>query len=333
MKAAQIYKYSKKAEISVNDIPILEPGDNEILVKVKAAAVNPLETLIISGSLRLLQDYKMPLTLGNECSGIIESTGRLVKDFKKGDLVYSRLPVSKPGALAEYVAIDRNAVAKMPEGYDFATAAAIPLTGLTAYQGITEELEAKPGETILIPGGSGSFGQMAVPIAKALGLNIIVTGNERARDRFIAMGVAQYIDYRKENYWEKLSGIDHVIDTLGPAEFNHELSVLKKGGRLLSLRTGPNRTFAVRNNYSWFKKTLFTLAGNKYDKAAARQGKQYRFIFVRSDGEQLKKITAIVEKAHIVPAVDPHTFSLSQINEAVQLVSDGPTRGKVIIQM
>ena len=84
----------------------------------------------------------------------------------------------------------------MPEGYDFNTAAAIPLTGLTAYQAIVEELEAKPGQTILIPGGSGSFGQMAVPIAKALGLRVIVTGNARAKEQFLAMGVDRYLDYK-----------------------------------------------------------------------------------------------------------------------------------------
>ena len=106
-----------------------------------------------------------------------------------------------------------------------------------------EELEAKPGQTILIPGGSGSFGQMAVPIAKALGLRVIVTGNARAKEQFLAMGVDRYLDYEAENYWEVLSDIDHVIDTLGPGEFEHELAVLKKGGRLVSLRTGPNKAF------------------------------------------------------------------------------------------
>lgn len=95
------------------------------------------------------------------------------------------------------------------------TAAAIPLTGLTAYQAIVEELEAKAGETVLIPGGSGSFGQMAVPIAKAMGLDVIVTGNSRARERFLEMGAYRYIDYKEENYWEQLSEVDHVIDTLG----------------------------------------------------------------------------------------------------------------------
>ena len=333
MKAVQINGYSKTIHTVLRDIPTPKISDSEVLIQVKAAAVNPLEMLILTGSVKLIQDYAMPLTLGNECSGIIAEVGSKVTGFQKGDRVYTRLPLNKIGAFAEYVAVDQNAIAKMPEGYDFNTAAAIPLTGLTAYQAIVEELEAKPGETLLIPGGSGSFGQMAVPIAKALGLRVIVTGNARAKEQFLSMGADRYMDYRQENYWEQLSGIDYVIDTLGAAEFEHELAVLKRGGRLVSLRAVPNRAFAVKHQVSGLKKLLFTLAGSKYDKAAGKQGKEYRFLFVRANGAQLQKITEIVEQKQIKPAIDSRVFSLSQANEALQLVSKGPIHGKVIIQM
>lgn len=333
MKAVQIKSYSKNIDAAVSEVPQPEISDSEVLIRVKAAAVNPVELLILTGSVKLIQDYKMPLTLGNECAGVVSKVGKNVTDFQPGDAVYTCLPLHKIGAFAEFVAVDQKEIAKMPEGYDFATAAAIPLTGLTAYQAIVEELEAKPGETVLIPGGSGSFGQMAVPIAKALGLRVIVTGNARARERFLAMGVDQYLDYKKENYWENLSEVDHVIDTLGPAEFEHELSVLKTGGRLVSLRTGPNKAFAERKHFSGLKKLLFTLAGSKYDKAVRKQGKEYRFLFVRSDGAQLRKITEIVEKQQIKPAIDSRMFSLSQANDALQLVATGQLNGKVIIQL
>ena len=146
---------------------------------------------------------------------------------------------------------------------------------------------------------------MAVPLARALGLRVLVTGNARAKDQFVAMGVERYLDYKQENYWEQLSGLDGVIDTLGPAEFDHELAVLRKGGRLVSLRTGPNKVFAQRHQFPGWKKQLFALAGRKYDKAAQKQGKEYRFVFVRSDGAQLRKITGIVEQQQIRP-VDSH---------------------------
>lgn len=244
-----------------------------------------------------------------------------------------RLPLRKIGAFAEYVAVDQSAVALMPEGWDFPTAAAIPLAGLTAYQGIREELEAKPGQSVLITGGSGSFGQVAVPVAKAMGLEVIITGSGRVREEFLAMGADRYIDYKKENYWETVSGVDHVIDTLGADEFEHELSVLKKGGRLLSLRTGPNQAFALKNHFPPAKRALFAMAGAKYDKAARKQGKEYRFLFVRSDGEQLKAIADIVEQFHIVPTIGPHVFSLDQAGEALKLMAQGATQGKVILRV
>lgn len=333
MKVAQIDRYSKEIRVSVNDVPVPEPGENEVLVKVKAAAVNPLDILQLTGSVRLIQDYKMPLALGNECSGIVEKVGVKVKDFGVGDMVYTRLPINKTGAFAEYVAVNRDALAKMPAGYDFVTAAAIPLAGLTAYQGLVEELEVQSGKTLLITGASGSFGQIAVPVAKSMGLHVTATGNARSGEKIMRMGADRYVDYKKENYWEVLSDMDYVIDTLGATEFEHELSVLKVGGRLLSLRTGPNRMFAKRNGFSWLKRALFTLAGSKFDSAARKQGKEYRFMFVRSSGDQLKRITEIVEKCHIVPDIDSRIFSLSQINEALMLMADGKLNGKVIVRM
>lgn len=146
MKAAQIKRYSKAIQIHLNSLPIPEIGPSDVLVRVQAAAVNPLDQLILTGSIRVIQDYPMPLTLGNECAGIVERTGADVTRFKAGDKVYACLPLAKIGAFAEYVAIDQHALAFMPEDCDFLTASAIPLTGLTAYQAFTEELEAQPGQ-------------------------------------------------------------------------------------------------------------------------------------------------------------------------------------------
>ena len=131
---------------------------------------------------------------------------------------------------------------------------------------------------------------------------------------------------------ETLSGIDYIIDTLGDKEFDHELSVLKENGVLLSLRGVPNRVFAQKNGFPLIKRLLFTLAGAKYGGKAKGQGKAYRFLFVRADGAQLEKITRIVEENHIVPKIDSHEFDLSQINDALQLVVGGHIGGKVIVR-
>lgn len=214
MKAVQIEKYNKNLEVKVRDIEVPDIKPNEVLVKVAYAAINPLEKLIITGSVKLIQDYKMPVTLGNELTGVVTKIGSEVKDYDLGDEIYSRLPIDKIGAFAEYVAVDANAISKLPNNLSLKTGAAAPLTGLTAYQAITEELQAESGKTLFIPGGSGSFGQMAVPIAKNLGLKVIVSGSPRLREQFIAKGVDQYIDYKSENYWDTLSNVDYVIDTL-----------------------------------------------------------------------------------------------------------------------
>ncbi|MEK5056869.1 NADP-dependent oxidoreductase [Paenibacillus shunpengii] len=331
MKAAQINKYSKQIQVQVNEIPIPEIDDNEVLVRVKSAAVNPLEMLILTGSVKLIQDYELPLTLGNELAGVIEKVGKNVKGYYTGDKIYTRLPLKKIGAFAEYAAIDAAAIAPMPKNLSYEEAAAAALTGLTAYQGLHEELEARPGESVFIPGGSGSFGQMAVPIARAMGLHVIVSGNSQARGRTLEIGADQYIDYTKENYVDVVSKVDYVIDTLGVKEFDNELKIIKPGGKLLSLRTGPNKQFAENNNFPWWKQKLFTLAGAKYDNKAKKHEVEYRFLFVRSDGSQLREITKVIEEYNIVPPLHHKRFTIGEINEALEQVATGRPKGKVII--
>lgn len=333
MKAVQMEKYTKDLQTMVKDIQVPTITDDQVLVKVKVAAVNPLELLNITGAVKLIQDYPMPLTLGNELTGVIEKVGRNVTDFQAGEKVYSRLPIDSIGAFAEYVAVNAKAIAHLPENLDFTTGAAAALTGLTAYQALHEELQAKAGQTVFIPGGSGSFGQMAIPLAKDLGLTVIVSGSAEAKERTLAAGADRYFDYKTENYWELLEPVDFVMDTLGEKEFDRELSIIKPGGKLVSLIAGPNKQFAIDKGMPKAKQLLFGLAGKKFDKKAREKGVEYRFIFVRSDGEQLKEISRIIEKNNIVPAVDPTYFRLEDIDQALQLVAKGHPKGKVLLQI
>lgn len=332
MKAAQINKYTKKVHAKITEISIPEISDNQVLIKTKAAAVNPLEILNITGAVKLIQDYQMPLTIGNELTGVIDKVGKNVQGFKVGDAVYARLPIDHIGAFAEYVAVAADAIWFLPDHLDFITGAAVPLTGLTAYQGLHEKLNAQAGQTIFIPGGSGSFGQMAIPIAKAMGLTVIVSGNSVAKERTLAVGADQFIDYKTENYWKVLDSVDFVIDTLGAAEFERELSIIKPGGRLLSLITGPNKRFAISQGLPKWKQFLFGLVGSKYDKKAKEKNIDYHFIFVRADGNQLKLVSEIIEKNKIIPAIDPSKFRLEDINQALELVEKGHPQGKVVIR-
>jgi len=331
MKVAQLNKYAKDFQLTVRNVPVPDIKEDEVLIRVKEAAVNPLEKLIGTGSVKLIQDYDLPVTMGNELTGIIEKTGANVTKFKKNDAIYSRLSLNQIGAFAEYIAVPESDIGHLPLNLDFKSGAAAALTGLTAYQGFFEELEAKAGETVFIPGGSGSFGQLAIPIAKSIGLKVIVSGNSGARDRTLQLGADQYISFETQNYWELINDVDYVIDTLGPDEFDRELSIIKSGGRLLSLRTGPNKQFAVDHNFGFAKKQLFSLAGSKFDHKAEKKNVQYRFIFVRSDGSQLRELSKIIEQNNIVPAVDPTVFHIEDINDAMDLVFNGRPKGKVLI--
>ncbi|UXR71666.1 MULTISPECIES: NADP-dependent oxidoreductase [unclassified Staphylococcus] len=332
MKAVQLEKYNKDLKVKINDIPVPSIQADEVLIKVAYAAINPLEKLTITGAIKLIQDYPKPVTLGNELTGTIVEAGQTVKNLKAGDVVYTRLPITRIGAFAEYVVVKAEYVVPIPSNLDMKTATAAPLTGLTAYQALTEELEVEAGKTLFISGGSGSFGQMAVPLAKSMGLKVIISGNARSKETFLAKGVDQYIDYTQENYWEVLSDVDYVIDTLGPKEFEKELSIMKSGGKIVSLINAPNKAFAEKQGFSKFKTLLFTLAGQKFDRKAKAQGVEYRFIFVRADGQQLKAITDMVERENIIPAVDSRIFTVDEVDEALDYTFNQRTNGKVLIQ-
>ena len=248
MKAAILDKYDKNGrELTVKDIPVPEISVDEVLVKVLTAGVNPLDNMIIKGEVKLIVPYKFPLVMGNEFCGIIEKLGSNVKGFAVGDRVYARMPLDKIGAFAEYTAIDYRAIAKVPDYLSDEEAAAVPLTGLTAFQAY-ELMGLKQGDTLFISGGTGSVGAMAIPIAKSLGATVYTNGSADNADRVLALGADRFIDYKNEDYADILSDVDCVLDTLGERELAKELSVLKQGGSIVSLRAMPNGEFAQRSD-------------------------------------------------------------------------------------
>ncbi|QYK62245.1 NADP-dependent oxidoreductase [Paenibacillus sp. S25] len=330
MRAAQIQKYSKIIQVELNDVNIPQINNHEVLVKVKAAGVNPLDILNLNGSVRMIANYKLPLTLGNELSGIIEAVGDDVLNFKVGDPVYTRLPLNKIGAFAEYAAVNEDALSIMPENLSFIEAAAVPLTALTAYQALHDVLHAQPNRKLFIPGGTGGFGAMAIPIAKSMGLYVITSGSERGRSRTLSVGADQFINYKAENYANILSDIDYVIDTLGAKEIKAELGILKRQGKLVSLKAGPNYRFAVDNHFPLWKKAVFGLVGARLDSLARKNQNEYRFLFVQANGSQLQEITKLVEKENIKPSIDS-TYTFGDINKALIKVSMGHSQGKVIV--
>ena len=165
----------------------------------------------------MIVPYKLPQTAGNEVVGIIEETGRRVKNLKVGDRVFGRLPLEHIGAFAEYVAVDSQALAKVPDYLSDEEAATVPLTALTIMQAL-DLMDAQAGKTIFISGGTGGVGGMAIPIAKAKGLKVITNGAGDSAERVLKLGADRFIDYKTEDYTKTVSQVDYVLDTLGGAE-------------------------------------------------------------------------------------------------------------------
>ena len=332
MKAAWLERYGKgEIHLTVGERATPRLGAKDVLLRVSVAGVNPLDNMIAHGEIKVLVPYKTPLVMGNECVGVVEEIGPSVTMFKQGDRVYARLPLNRIGAFAEYVAVDEAALALTPDYLSDEEAAAIPLTALTAMQAL-DLMRAEPGKTIFISGGTGSFGAMAIPLAKARGLTVITNGSGKNAGRVMELGADRFIDYRKEDYATALSDVDYVIDSLGGAELEKQFSILKRGGKLVSLRGGPNKAFAQRIGASPIMRLVFGFVNRKYDAMAARNGQTYDFIFVHSDGRQLAEASEILARLEIHPSVDG-VYVLEDVNAALQKVAGGGSRGKTVIHI
>lgn len=332
MKAVQIDNYSKTVDsVKIREISIPEIKPDEVLVRVKSVGINPVDNMITRGDVKLITPYSFPLSIGNELAGVIEKTGEKVTEFKEGDRVFSRLPTNKIGAFAEYVAINKKDLAKIPEYLSFNEAAAIPLTALTAYQAL-DILQVKSGETLFISGGSGGFGAMAVPLAKARGIKVITNGSLENKERVLALGAEQFLDYKTEDYAQLLHDVDGVIDTIGGKDTEKQFSILKQGGKLVSLKGMPNGRFAKKMGLPLWKQWIFGFAGHSFDNMAKKRNQEYHFIFVQSSGEQLSEIAKVLEENQIRPSIDS-IYSFEDIAKALVKVDKGSSRGKTIVEI
>ncbi|MGT2716158.1 NADP-dependent oxidoreductase [Streptococcus respiraculi] len=330
MKAAQHTSYDKQnITLSVTEIAKPSITSNQVLIKVTAAGVNPLDNMISRGEVKMIVPYKLPQTAGNEVVGLVEEVGSNVTKFAVGDRVFGRLPLNNIGAFAEYVAVEVQALAKVPDYLTDVEAAAVPLTALTIMQAL-DLMKAQAGKTIFISGGTGGVGGMAIPIAKAKGLTVITNGDGVNGERVLALGADRFIDYKTEDYTETVKDVDYVLDTLGGAETEKQMSIMKKGGQLVSLRAMPNGDFAKRMNLPKWKQILLQQVGRKFDKMADKYGVHYYFIFVESNGEQLQEVADIFSKLQIKPSIDT-VYPFEEVNAALDKVANGRSRGKTVL--
>lgn len=332
MKAIQIFKYNKQ-DISATLVEIAKPDiqADEVLVRIKAAGVNPLDNKITRGGVKMLVPHKLPLTMGHEFAGIVEEVGSQVRGLSAGDKVYGLMPTIKAGAFAEWAAVPASILAPMPEGLSYTEATSIPLTALTAYQAL-DLMQVQAGKTIFISGGSGGFGAMAIPLAKARGLIVYTSGNAASRERVLALGADRYFDYRTEDYLQELKQVDYVIDSVGGVELSKQIKLLSSGGRIVSLNGMPNGRFARLFGLPKWKQWLLSLVGLSLDRQAKRVGATYDFLFVQANGSQLKRITELIEKLGIRPTISK-VFTLEEANEALQSIDKSSSLGKTVLTL
>lgn len=329
MKAAFHKKYNKNSiELEIKEIEKPQIKEDEVLIKVLTAGVNPVDNMISRGEVKVIVPYKLPQIAGNEFVGEVEDPG--TSNFKIGQRVFARMPLNNIGAFSEYISINKSELVKVPKYLTNEEAAAIPLTALTVMQAL-ELMNVEKGKTIFISGGTGGVGNMAIPIAKFKGLNVITNGDGINEKRVLELGADKFIDYKKEDYTKILKDVDYVLDTLGGEETKKQMSIMKKGGKLVSLRAMPNYSFAKRMNLPIIKQILFKLAGNKFDKTAKEYGVSYDFIFVKSNAKQLQEVANIFEELKIKPSIDT-VFSFEDVNKALDKVQNGKSKGKTIIK-
>jgi NADPH:quinone reductase-like Zn-dependent oxidoreductase len=332
MKAFIIDRYGSNAGLRFAEVPAPPLGPNDVLVEVHAAGVNPLDSKIRDGEFKLILPYRLPLILGNDVAGVVVAVGRNVRAFKPGDEVYARPDKDRIGAFAEFIAIDEADVALKPKNLTMEEAASVPLVGLTAWQALIERAKLKKGQKVLIHAGSGGVGTIAIQLAKHLGATVATTTSAANSDLVKKLGADAVIDYKKDEFEKVLSGYDAVLNSLGKDTLEKSLMVLKPGGKLISISGPPDAEFAREIGSSWPMQQVMRLLSFGIRKKARRHGVTYSFLFMRASGEQLSKITALIEAGTIHPVMD-RVFPFEATNEALAYIETGRSKGKVVVKL
>lgn len=306
MKAVRIKRYGNEDVVELAEVERPQPGENQLLVKVRAAAVNPVDWKIRDG-LGDIFGLKPPLILGCEVAGTVEVVdSRGLSDFVADDEVYGYLSAYS-GGYAEYVAAPASEFVRKPKQIDFDTAASVPVAALTAWQGIFDHGELASGQRILITGASGAVGSMAVQLAKSRGAYVIGTGSGRNEEFVRKLGADEFIDYKKAKFEDKVSGADVVFDTVGGDTQERAFRTLKRGGVLVSTVNPPSA------------------------EKAKQFGVTVAMVAVMPKPDQLSEINRLLESEKLKVRVAT-VLSLAEVKKAHQLSASGHADGKIILR-
>lgn len=330
MKAFALTAYGQP--LRAVDMPVPAPGPREVLVKVAAAGVNHADERTRTGEFKAVFRLDLPKVMGGELSGEVVAVGERVTEFAVGDRVYGYTGVVGMGAWAEVVAIDADALAPAPTGVELVEAAALPVVALTAWQALVEIGHVQPGQRVLVHGGAGGVGSAVIQLATHLGATVATTVSASSADAVRQMGADIVIDYRTQDFVERLAGtpVDIVVDTQGGDITARSLEVLQRGGIVVGIAGTPEPSLADQAGAGPVVKLALTVMSMKLRRRAAKLGVRYRFLFIKPDGAALRRITALVEQGVLTPVVD-RVLPFDQTLAALQQLLAGGTRGKVLV--
>ena len=311
MKAIRIHNYGGPEVLHYEDAPRPQPQAGEVLVRVHAAGVNPIDWKVREGHMKDFWPHEFPLILGWDVSGTVEAVGpgpAAAGRFKKGDEVYSVPDVSRDGAYAEFIVVRESELALKPKSLHHVHAAAVPLAAVTAWQALFDAGQLLPGQRVLIHGGSGGVGHVAVQLAKWKGAHVFGTASTKNQELLRELGVDEPIDYTKKKFEDVARDVDLVLDLIGGETQERSWSVLKKGGVLLSLVQPPS-----------------------VEKAKAL-GVRAAFVAGHPSGAQLAEIANLIDSGELAPVIN-RILPLSEVRRAHELSQSGHTHGKMTLRV
>lgn len=330
MLAAYINRYGGPAVLNVGDLPEPVPGPQDLLVDVAAASVNPIDFKLRDGKVKAVLKFAFPLILGNDLSGTVRAVGTSVRRFKVGDRIVARLDKGRIGAFAQRALVAEPDAAFAPTGGDLVDAAALPLAGLTAWQALFDMGQLQAGQTILIHAGAGGVGHFALQLARWKGARVITTASAKNRERCLALGADEVIDYRSTRFDQLVRDVDVVLDTQGGETLLRSIAITRPGGHVISITAPPTpevaRSWGVKPPTTWILGFL-----TRRERAAARtRGVNYHYLFMRPDGAQLGELVKLVDAGVLKPLIDKR-YPLREAAAALAHVEAGHAVGKVLV--
>uniref|UniRef100_A8GGP2 Alcohol dehydrogenase zinc-binding domain protein n=1 Tax=Serratia proteamaculans (strain 568) TaxID=399741 RepID=A8GGP2_SERP5 len=332
MKAFTFKRYGKSPELGFDNVDYPSLKANEVLVKVYAVGLNPIDNMIPTGIFKPVLHFKLPATLGSDLSGVVIAVGSRVTRFSPGDEIFASIFDTGTGSLAEFAVVPESAAAIKPANLDFVQAASLPMVSLTSWQALTERVRLRPGQKVFIPAGSGGIGTFAIQLAKQLGATVGTTTSTGNIEWVRSLGADEVVDYKKEEFEKVLAGYDVVLGTTRGDMIEKSTQILKPGGSIVSLVGPLDVKFARARGLNFFLTFIFRLMSRNIMRLSKKRGLTYTFLFVRPEGDQLSQIGKLVETEQIKPMIDK-VFPFAQTKEALAYLAQGHAKGKVVIKM